>query len=97
MTERLILWLVAGPLLLAIVAPMVQTGLPRRRVPIHAIGHLVLLGIAVAALLQPTQSVIVAVRGASLGVSLGFDLSSPVARRASRRGAPLPGDQPHQR
>lgn len=78
MIDRLLLWLIAGPLLLAVVAPMIQTGSPRRAAPVHAIGHLVLLVSAVAALLVPSQSVVVGVRGGGLGVPLGLSLNRPV-------------------
>ncbi|HEX5416248.1 MAG TPA: proton-conducting transporter membrane subunit [Chloroflexota bacterium] len=79
MNERLIIWLIVGPLLLAVVAPLIQAGLPRRGLPIHAIGHLVLLAAAVATFLLPTQSVIVAMQTGGLGVSLSLGAGRPVA------------------
>jgi|GEM_PF-5491611 len=78
MTERLIIWLIVGPLLLAVVAPMIQTSLEQWRLPIHAIGHVLLLVSAVATFRLPAQAVVVTIRGAALGGQLSLDSSRPV-------------------
>lgn len=79
MTSNPIVWLVLGPILLAVVAPMIRAAFARWQPPVHAAGHLLILLLGLATLLTPPEVVAIAVRANDLGVQAALDLSRATA------------------